>query len=162
VRRRFRHTEEKCDADFPLFAKVSFHRAARRESMNERELLSAFESSSVAPEMFGHRAHVRVAWAYLQELSAVEALAKVSEGLKRLTRAFGKEGIYHETITVAFVFLISERLERSGRGRPWEEFEAQNSDLFDRERPILERYYKPETLRSDLARRIFVLPDRIG
>ncbi|HLM72171.1 MAG TPA: hypothetical protein VK459_05760 [Polyangiaceae bacterium] len=130
--------------------------------MNDRELLTAFEAGSVKPETFGHRAHVRVAWAYLQELSAVEALAKVSEGLKRLTRAFGKESMYHETVTVAYVLLINERIERAGRGGSWEEFEAQNSDLFDRERPLLERYYKPETLRSDLARRIFVFPDRIG
>jgi 2'-5' RNA ligase len=130
--------------------------------MNDRELLTAFEAGSVKPETFGHRAHVRVAWAYLQELSAVEALAKVSEGLKRLTRAFGKESMYHETVTVAYVLLINERIERAGRGGSWEEFEAQNSDLFDRDRPLLERYYKPETLRSDLARRIFVFPDRIG
>lgn len=130
--------------------------------MNDRDLLSAFEASSVKPEMFGHRAHVRVAWIYLQELSAVEALARMSEGLKRLTRALGKESMYHETLTVAYVLLINERIERAGRGGSWEEFEAQNSDLFDRERPILERYYKPETLQSDLARRIFVFPDRIG
>jgi hypothetical protein len=129
--------------------------------MNDRELISAFESSSVKPEMFGHRAHVRVAWAYLQELSMAEALAKVSEGLKRLTRAFGKEGLYHETVTVAFVLLINERIERAGRGGSWEEFEARNEDLFDRARPILERFYKPETLKSDLARKIFVFPDRI-
>jgi hypothetical protein len=130
--------------------------------MTDRELLLAFEASSVKPEEFGHRAHVRVAWAYLQELPAVEALAKVSDGLKRLTRAFGKESMYHETVTAAFVFLISERIERAGRGGSWDEFEAQNADLFDRDRPILDRYYNRETLRSDLARRIFVLPDRIA
>lgn len=130
--------------------------------MTDRELLQAFEAGSIKPEAFGHRAHVRVAWAYLQELPAAEALAKVSEGLKRLTRAFGKESMYHETVTAAFVFLINERLERSGRGGTWDAFEAQNGDLFDCERPILERYYRGDTLRSDVARRIFVLPDRIG
>lgn len=130
--------------------------------MNDRELLSAFEASSLSPGTFGHRAHVRVAWAYLQELPVGDALERVSEGLRRLTRAFGKEGMYHETVTVAYVLLINERIERMGRGGTWEDFEAQNSDLFDRDRPILERYYKPETLKSDLARRIFVFPDRIG
>jgi hypothetical protein len=31
----------------------------------------------------------------------------------------------------------------------------------DREKPILKRYYREETLASDLARNAFVLPDRI-
>jgi hypothetical protein len=129
--------------------------------MDDSELLQAFEACAVDPSAFGHREHVRVAWLYLRDHSATDALARVSEGLRRLTRSFGREAMYHATVTAAFVFLISERMERGGRDLGWEEFASNNADLFDRERPILARYYTPETLRSDLARRIFVLPDRI-
>lgn len=35
-----------------------------------------------------------------------------------------------------------------------------HADLFDWKNSILLRYYRPETLHSDLARRIFLMPDR--
>jgi hypothetical protein len=129
--------------------------------MDDTELLSAFEACTIDPGAFGHQTHVRVAWLYLRQSSAAEALAKMSAGLRRLSRSIGREAMYHETVTAAFVFLINERMERGGRDLGWNEFEARNGDLFDRERPILHRYYRPETLRSDLARSIFVMPDRI-
>jgi hypothetical protein len=50
-------------------------------------------------------------------------------------------------------------MQRDSAAADWVSFRAANSDLFDRKPSILERYYSPQTLRSDLARRIFVLPD---
>jgi hypothetical protein len=50
-------------------------------------------------------------------------------------------------------------MERDSAPADWVSFRATNGDLFDRKPSILERYYSPETLSSDIARRIFVLPD---
>ena len=51
-------------------------------------------------------------------------------------------------------------MERLGRDRVWEEFAASNPDLLTWRPSVLERYYTPEALGSDLARRVFLLPDR--
>ena len=51
-------------------------------------------------------------------------------------------------------------MERADRALGWEEFAASNPDLMTWRPSVLERYYTPETLGSDLARRAFVLPDR--
>jgi hypothetical protein len=42
----------------------------------------------------------------------------------------------------------------------WEDFCRDNPDVLTWRPSILDRYYRPETLGSDLARRVFVLPDR--
>ncbi|MGB7599858.1 MAG: hypothetical protein WBM24_06115 [Candidatus Sulfotelmatobacter sp.] len=42
----------------------------------------------------------------------------------------------------------------------WEEFARHNPDLLIWKDGILSRYYREATLRSDLARNVFVLPDR--
>ena len=42
----------------------------------------------------------------------------------------------------------------------WEDFAAGNPDLLTWNPSILDHYYEKETLSSDRARRIFVLPDR--
>lgn len=43
----------------------------------------------------------------------------------------------------------------------WEEFALRNPDLLRWQPSVLDRYYVPGTLRSELARRVFVFPDRL-
>ncbi len=47
------------------------------------------------------------------------------------------------------------------QGTGWEDFARQNPDLFTWRPGILERYYRAETLQSDLARRVFLMPDSL-
>jgi hypothetical protein len=51
-------------------------------------------------------------------------------------------------------------MARAGKTQNWDEFAANNPDLLVWKDGILSRYYCPETLSSDLARTVFVLPDR--
>ena len=127
----------------------------------DRRLLEGFETASLPEGAFRHREHVRVAWLYLRELPPAAALGRFSAGLKRFAAAKGKPGLYHETITWAYLVLIRERMERDGRGETWSEFAMRNPDLLTWKPSILDAYYKEETLKSDLARRVFVLPDRL-
>jgi hypothetical protein len=103
---------------------------------------------------------VRAAWLLLQEASPAEALERFSAALKRFAAAKGKIGLYHETITWAYLLLINERLERGGRRSGWDEFAASNRDLLTWRPGVLDRYYTSEMLESEFARRVFVLPDR--
>jgi len=129
--------------------------------MKDEELLNQFEACTLAAETFHHGNHIKVAWLYLRRHSAPETIIKLSEGLKRFAAAHGKANLYHETITWAYVFLIHERMERNGREQSWEEFTESNADLFDWKNSILKIYYREETLRSDLARKIFLYPDNL-
>ena len=123
--------------------------------MRDREFVDAFEACTLPPAEFPHSAHIRLAWLYLRDAPVLEALTRFVENLRRYASSLGAAGKYHETITWAFVFLIHERMVRFPCPT-FDEFAAANEDLFDR---ILDRYYSPETLASDLARRVFVLPD---
>jgi len=128
--------------------------------MRDEEFIERFENCTLPGESFHHRDHVRVVWLYLSSYSVLETLNRFSEGLKRFATANGKPNLYHETITWAYVFLIHERRERSGREQSWAEFVATNADLFDWKNNVLKSYYQDDTLRSEIARRVFVFPDR--
>ncbi len=128
----------------------------------EQAFIEAFEASTLPPGCFRHRDHIRLAWLYLRLYSTPEALARVVDGIKRFAAAQEQEGLYHETITYAFIFLLNERLERQGRDASWEVFAARNADLLTGGIASLDAYYRPETLTSDVARAIFVMPDRSG
>jgi hypothetical protein len=130
--------------------------------VSDEEFIAKFEDCTLAPDLFDHRAHVRLAWLYLRRACVLAALARFSESLRRYARAQGADAIYHETITCAYIFLINERDERAGRAQTWDEFAAANPDLLDWRESVLKNLYRDETLRSDLARRVFVLPDNLA
>ncbi|HVO79544.1 MAG TPA: hypothetical protein VMT28_02370 [Terriglobales bacterium] len=128
--------------------------------MTDQEIIERFEQGRAPGEAFHHADHVRVAFAYLGRYPLLQALERFSGALKRFALAHGKPGLYHETITWAYLFLIRERMARAGESLSWEEFVAQNSDLLVWKDGIVQRTYQKETLASELARQIFVLPDR--
>jgi len=102
---------------------------------------------------------VRLAFVYLSQYPVLHALEKFAAALQRFAASRGKTQFYNETITFAYFFLIRERMARSD-GATWEEFARQNPDLLTWKDGILSRYYREATLQSDLARTIFVLPDK--
>ncbi len=128
--------------------------------MTDDEFLASFEDGRLADGGFHHADHVRMAFLYLRRYPAPEALDRFSAALARLAAAKGKPERYHETITWAFVLLIRERMARAGRSQTWTEFQDANADLLNWNDNVLKRYYRDETLSSDLARRTFVLPDK--
>jgi hypothetical protein len=130
------------------------------ETTSDADLLAAFESCTLPNDAFHHADHVRVAWAYLQRYPMLEALSRFVVALQRYAAHHGAPERYHATITLAYFFLIAERRERRPELASWEEFAAANSDLLRWRGGIVERCYPAETLASDVARRVFVLPDR--
>jgi hypothetical protein len=127
--------------------------------MSSEELIAQFESEAVPENSFHHADHVRLAFAYLSLNPPLHALEKFSTALKRFAASRGKPQLYHETITHAYFFLIRERMARS-TGADWSEFAGANPDLLTWKGGILTRYYHEATLQSDLARRVFLFPDK--
>jgi hypothetical protein len=126
--------------------------------MTDAELLEGFETAELPNGRFHHAEHVRTAWLYLRREPVLPAIARFTADLKSFAAAKGAPGLYHETITWAYLLLIHERLA----ARPtetWEEFARDNPDLLVWKGGALSRLYRAETLSSDLARRVFVLPD---
>ena len=130
--------------------------------MSDQEFIGRFENCTLPAEVFHHADHIRVVWLYLGRYSVLETLGRFSAGLKKFATANGKPNLYHETITWAYVFLIHERMKRNGGKQTWEEFAEASPDLFDWKNSILKCYYKEETLRSEMARKVFLFPDKLS
>jgi hypothetical protein len=129
--------------------------------MTDGELMRRFEAGEVPAGGFHHAQHVRVAWNYLCAHPLPDALARFCTGLKHFADAQGATTLYHETITVAYVLLINERMS-DARADTWDAFAAAHPDLLAWKPSLLDRLYRPETLASARARRVFVMPDRLG
>lgn len=128
--------------------------------MTGEELIERFECCATPADAFHHADHVRLAFEYLCRYPALDALQRFSDALRRFAAAQGKAQLYHETITWAYLLLIRERIARAGHAQTWEEFAGHNPDLLVWKGGVLATLYRQETLDSDLARHIFVLPDQ--
>jgi hypothetical protein len=124
------------------------------------ELIQRFENGAVPENSFHHTDHVRQAFAYLCQYPVLTALEKFVAALKQFAAARGKPDRYHETVTYAYFFLIHERMARCHE-RDWDEFARHNPDLLIWNDGILNNYYREATLKSDLSRAVFLLPDKL-
>ena len=127
--------------------------------MSDEELIRAFESTELPAGQFTHAAHVRAGWWYLRHAPLPEALDRFITALRRYATSLGAVEKYHETITVAFMLLIAERLDGAAH-LPWPEFAERNPDLLARTPSVLATYYSDAVLSSERAKRSFVMPDR--
>ena len=55
---------------------------------------------------------MRLAWAYLRRKTLTEAIVKFCGGLKVFASSIGKAGLYHETVSWAFMLIIQDRMAR--------------------------------------------------
>lgn len=123
--------------------------------LSDGALLAAFEAGALQAGQFSHEQHVRIGYLYLTRMDFGQAVSRVSRGLKVLVARLGLSDKYHETITVAFMALINERLGRDGDPGGWDAFARAHADLLKVD--ILYRYYDRSKLFSDVARKTFVM-----
>ena len=129
--------------------------------MIESEWMEAFERCTLPNDSFHHADHVRMAFLYLQKHTPLEALGRFSSALARFAAANGNPNLYNETITCALLLLIRERVARADSPQTWAEFSASNTDLLRWDDNILKKYYRQETLSSELAKNVFLFPDKL-
>ncbi len=127
-------------------------------TVEDLELARRLEACELAD--FSHHDHVRVAWVYLRVLALHEGAGRFIESIKRFAIYKGANGLYHETITWAFLLMIRDRIGRLPGIHGWGDFKAAHPDLLESSTRFLHRYYRSDTLKSDLARHTFVFPDR--
>lgn len=125
--------------------------------MTLEELVAGFRAGQLSGGAFSHREHLRVAWWYLRH--EPDGMARFAADLRHFAQCQGAPELYHDTITWAYLFALRERLAREEDG-DCDGFLAAYPDLLQKE--FLHRYYKPETLQSELARKLFVLPDQLS
>lgn len=128
----------------------------KRSENKSSTLLTDFEAGRIDPANFPHRAHLQVGFELLRRHPFPEALLHLARGLRGLAARAGRPELYHETITAAFLALIAERRECGSAADEWETFIAQYEDLLGQE--ALAKFYPPKRLRSEVARRTFILP----
>ena len=127
---------------------------AKVELSTSTEAFLARKMDGVA---FGHRDHLRVAFDLLRRHDFIDATTLYAKGIRSIAASAGVPEKFNTTMTYAFMSLIAERLLDAPTDS-FDAFLARNPDLMESD--LLYQWYYQYLLRSDKARRIFLLPRR--
>ena len=129
--------------------------------MNDAEHLRRFEDHSLPKEQWNHRAHLKVAYLYLNRFSLPETLERLRTGIQAYNAAQGIQdtptGGYHETMTQVWLQLVYTALRQFGPAKTADAFFDAQPQLCDKSTPML--FYSRNCIISPEAKRSFVAPD---
>jgi hypothetical protein len=121
-------------------------------------LVKAFEACTLPHAEWTHTAHLTVALYYLRRFSRDDATVRIRDGIQRYNASNGNHKGYHETVTLAWIAVISRFLSA-------EDNACSDRELVDRllkscgQKDYLLRYYSRARLFSDAARKQWLSPD---
>lgn len=127
--------------------------------MTDKEFLRSFRDGTIAPSEFNHELHVRLGFIHMLEDSLEKGIASFKEDLKTFVENAGAESKYHETITVALLLIIRDRINQHAEPIHWATFRRVHSDVVETASELLAQHYRPDTLFSDSARNTVIEPD---
>ncbi len=117
--------------------------------------LERFVRGEIDTSAFPHREHVRMAFEMLRRHDFAETVWHFSRTLRAMAAKAGKPQAFNQTVTIAFLSLIAERMERDG-APDFAAFVRAHPEMLDKS--ALSRWYRPDQLSTEIARRTFVLP----
>jgi hypothetical protein len=131
------------------------------DRLDDATLVARFEALAIAPADFGHREHVRLAYAMLRGADFGDAALRFRRALRQFANAAGAPGKYHETLTWAYLAVIARRIAEDPAIATSLDLVARHPDLVDHRGGAMARYYDVAAITaSPLARAVFVLPER--
>ena len=121
-----------------------------------RELVSAFEACRFHPSEFRHYQHLTVALWYVWHFSPEEAATRISTGIRKLAKTYGRTG-YHETITLFWLRIVANFV---GEHRT-DSISSTANALIEccNNKDLIREFYSAELLATDKAKAEWVEPD---
>ena len=124
--------------------------------------LDAFEGGKLPKDQWTHSAHLFTGACYVHMLGAAPAIERMRVCIRHNNESVGTKntdtGGYHETITIAWIKLLTRLLRES---EPMERaaFARLAVERFAGDREIFKRYYSFDLVKSVEARRTWIPPD---
>ncbi|MBO0330010.1 hypothetical protein [[Muricauda] lutisoli] len=126
--------------------------------MNNADFIRAFEKGKFPPQQFNHKAHIKLAWIYLEMFDEQTAISKTCEAIKNFDRIHGNGTKYHTTLTVAAVKVVHHFRQKSNAAT-FDEFVAENPRLITSFKELLFQHYGKSVLADPKAKTAYLEPD---
>ncbi|MFT5336912.1 MAG: hypothetical protein ACI9YL_000914 [Luteibaculaceae bacterium] len=117
-----------------------------------------YPTSAKKPPFFDHRAHLKLAFEFIQLMPLREAIEAAESFLLGYVTSVGARDQFNVTLTRASVLLISDKTH-GNKGLSFDELLKNNPELEKDFLGELHQYYTSELLQSTEAKRTWIAPN---
>lgn len=117
-----------------------------------------FALGTFPSEAFSHEAHLRLAFIHLKKYGKERAVQHITAQLKAYTRILKAEGKYHETLTIASIYIVnhfSEKIKQGDFKTLLNAFPRLKTNF----KELLFQHYSEGIILKDTAKQMYLAPD---
>ena len=118
----------------------------------------AFQDRTLAPELFNHEAHLRLAWIHLTKYGEAKAIQNICAQLVAYVAALGAEDKYNKTLTIAAIKAVNHFIQKVPIDN-FQDFIATHPRLKYNFKDLMSAHYGVDIYHSQLAKTTYLEPD---
>lgn len=128
--------------------------------MKDADFIKAFEAGTYPPEAFNHKAHIKLAWVYLNLFDEETAISKTCAAIKNFDQLHGDGTKYHTTLTVAALKVVHHFRQKSNAAT-FDEFVVEYPRLITSFKELLLQHYDTKVIADPKAKTTYLEPNLI-
>ncbi len=127
-------------------------------NLSDSDFLLQFSNCTLAPALFTHEAHLRLAWLHIKLYGVIQAEENIQTELRSFVNHVGAQNKYHVTLTVAAVKIVGHFMAKSNTNN-FQEFINENPQLNTNFKELIKNHYSIDIFNSEVAKSEFLEPD---
>lgn len=117
-----------------------------------------FANCQLAPSLFNHEAHLRLAWIHIKKYGVEKALNNIQQQLLQFVSHLGAKDKYNTTLTVAAIKAVDHFITKSKSDR-FNEFILEFPQLKTKFKELMASHYSIDIFNSPKAKNSYLAPD---
>lgn len=135
---------------------MKYSKVILSSNMNDKVFLFQFKNCTLPPELFDHRAHLRLAWLHIRQCGIEQALENCCEQISGFASCHRDHQKFNKTITNASVYAVHHFMEDE---HTFEEFIEKNPQLLSDLKALINSHYSFDIFAVENAKELFIEPD---
>lgn len=127
-------------------------------NLTDLQFEDQFRSGELAPELFTHEAHIRLAWIHVGRYGVEQASRNICAQIQAFDRRHGNGTKFHHTLTVAAVKAVYHFRQKS-TASTFVDFMLEFPQLNNNFKGVVAAHYSPFIIRLPRAKREYLEPD---
>lgn len=127
-------------------------------SLSDNQFEEALKRAILAPQLFSHEAHLRLAWLHIKKYGIDKAILNITSQIKNYTLVLGAEDKYNDTVTVAAIKIVYHFMQKASSDN-FKDFMLEFPRLKSNFKEILSQHYGFDIFTVAEAKSSYVQPD---
>jgi hypothetical protein len=129
--------------------------------LSDVEFEKQFADQTLAPTLFNHEAHLRLAWLHIHKYGVDQAVINIPNQIMAYVQKLGAQEKYNHTLTIAAIKVISHFYKKSAT-QDFNAFVQMHPRLKNNFKDLVSAHYSINIFNDAAAKKIFLQPDLLA